>query len=1473
MRIKSWFLLVCFIIVQLFSTTALADSTQQAEEMIFSDGQFYDAYIIKYKEQNVIATFADALLGESMEQSVQSAFEFTVEAMEPQGISDAEDLQMQDYSINQIQNETESGDDAVAAPVVESWKDGYSVVQLGEQVDPDIFMQQLTSSRDDIAYIQPDYRLDLADVLTNDETPSSSEEALPTEELPLITEEPAFTNGPEETAPPEPLDLSNILYDRNADMQASWITATGTGVKVAVIDSGVDITHPDLSDKIQNAWDITTGQALTYNADKLYDFQHGTHVAGIIAASAPGAAVMPVKVFENGQARTSDLIDAIEYAEQNGASIVNCSWGSTGENPALREAMEASAMTFVCAAGNNRLDLDVTPIYPACFNLPNTVSVTALNEDLGLSYFSNYSPEHVDVAAWGRDIESTWPGGGYMEMTGTSMAAAFVTAGAAMVQELEATDIKGQLKATADKLSNLESTVDAGNKISYYRLVNNLTEDGYAEVNPADDFDVHGYQRTPSENMELFCSLDTVQVAEGNGFTLALKNNGTVWGWGNNTSYQLGDGTSKNNGTPVQAVGVTDIVKIGAGYMHSVALKNDGTVWVWGTSSTGALTGNGVKRYMVPTKIAGVSDVVDIWVRYNCVVIKKSNGTVWAWGENYGNRFGIDDNYLYSPLQIQDLFDIKDIGIGNKFLIAIKNDGTALACGYNSNGQLGTRDYANVDSYTQIPSVNGAVAIAAGSDHSYILKGDGNVYSSGYNSNGQLGIPKSIPKRNSFELVQGFDEPVVQICAFGNNGLFRTEQGSLYGVGRNYEGQLGDGTNVDRIQVWKNENIPPISFIETAYNTSFAIDMEGIMYGWGDNLYCQTGDGSRAYRETPYMINLYNAISISTASSHSAAVKNDGTVWTWGSSNGIFKNQTDTGGIPQKVPNFSGAKEIYAGDGGFTLALKQDGTVWAWGYNGLGQLGNGTTTNTSTPVQVKDPSGTGYLNGIQHISGGKNCSFAIKSDGTVFGWGYNDTNQLGIDNIVKTTLPVEIPNLTNIDKIVGGNDYGLALKNDGTVWAWGNNTKGQLGLGDTTIRETPVQISSLTNVIDISAGTSLSIAAKEDGTVYTWGDNSGKALGNVTNTSSYQPSPVQVSNTTNIVRVEAGSSYCLCLNSNGLVTAWGVNTYGQGGNSDGSKRTIYNNASDISAGYVHNMLISSGAVMTWGDSHNGRLGDSFSNYVRTPIMVFGDVNDAEGNSKNDAHRIVANHTITAHTTTATDEDWYEFQPKYNGTYTLNVNGANFWMILPDGTTTFNSSIEMVYPNRYKIAVVKREYVQTTYSIRINSIANKTNTKAYETTVGSDIYYSNLSDGGKLYKGTQAVAAASNYPVKWLCSSGNTLYYSTNNAIYKFDGTAETKLVDNVKAYYLVTDGSYIYFSNWSDSGYLYKCSVNGVQDTLSRICKCTGTWLEIKSDGKLYFNYSQKKGARYSIQVSQANQLSNQTEYEPEEVGGDLNVQ
>ncbi len=239
------------------------------------------------------------------------------------------------------------------------------------------------------------------------------------------------------------------------------------------------------------------------------------------------------------------------------------------------------------------------------------------------------------------------------------------------------------------------------------------------------------------------------------------------------------------------------------------------------------------------------------------------------------------------------------------------------------------------------------------------------------------------------------------------------------------------------------------------------------------------------------------------------------------------------------VPTFTVGKGAVAAGWFHSLAIKS-GTMWAWGRNDLGELGNGTTTNASTPVQVSN------LGNVTAVAANGYRSEALKSGGTVWGWGYNGSGQLG--NGTKTTAltAVQAGSLTGITAIGAGCDHSLALKSDGTVWAWGGNSYGQLGNGTTTSALTPVPVSNLTGITAIAAGCDHSLALKADGTVWAWGYNHNGQLGN--NSTRNASTPVQVSNLTGVTTIAAGGYFSLAAKSAGTAWTWGYNVHGQLGN-------------------------------------------------------------------------------------------------------------------------------------------------------------------------------------------------------------------------------------------------------------------------------------------------------------------------------------
>ena len=260
---------------------------------------------------------------------------------------------------------------------------------------------------------------------------------------------------------------------------------------------------------------------------------------------------------------------------------------------------------------------------------------------------------------------------------------------------------------------------------------------------------------------------------------------------------------------------------------------------------------------------------------------------------------------------------------------------------------------------------------------------------------------------------------------------------------------------------------------------------------------------------------------------HSLALKSDGTVWAWGyGRNGrLGNNSIATTAIPVQVVGpggtglLTGVTGIAAGDT-HSLALKSDGTVWAWGHGGVGQLGNNSAADSSIPVEVVGPGGTGLLTGVIGISAGSGFSLALKSDGTVWGWGDNEFVQFGMGNNSSYAIPVQVVGpggtgvMTGVTEIAAGAEHSLALKSDGTVWAWGYGFNGRLGNNSIATTAIPVQvvghggIGVLTGVTGIAAGQGHSLALRTDGTVWAWGHGGNGGLGN--NSTINSSVPVQV---------------------------------------------------------------------------------------------------------------------------------------------------------------------------------------------------------------------------------------------------------------------------------------------------------------------------------------------------------------------------
>ncbi|MEO8329442.1 MAG: hypothetical protein ABI586_05500, partial [Candidatus Nanopelagicales bacterium] len=330
-----------------------------------------------------------------------------------------------------------------------------------------------------------------------------------------------------------------------------------------------------------------------------------------------------------------------------------------------------------------------------------------------------------------------------------------------------------------------------------------------------------------------------------------------------------------------------------------------------------------------------------------------------------------------------------------------------------------------------------------------------------------------------------------------------------------------------------------------------ATTVEGTPLTFGGNDYGQLGDGSSAaaVRATPGPVTgLTDIVDIGGGREHVVALHNDGTVSTWGSD---YFGQLGNGNVDQSshnepvdVPGLTNVVDV--DDGHYhSIALKSDGTAWTWGFGSLGQLGNSSTaTRVHSPVQF------GNLSNIARVFGGRDMTYALLDDGTVWCSGGNASGECGDDSYVaKIDAPVEVPGLTSIVDMAGGRNHALALKSNGTVWTWGLNADGQLGDGTTNKRAVPEQVAGLSNVVDVGAGADHSIAVTADGHVFTWGWGARGQLGLGDENSRLVPT--EVPGISNAAISEAGRDHTLIISDTGHLITWGENAVKQTGNATG----------------------------------------------------------------------------------------------------------------------------------------------------------------------------------------------------------------------------------------------------------------------------------------------------------------------------------
>ena len=703
------------------------------------------------------------------------------------------------------------------------------------------------------------------------------------------------------------------------------------------------------------------------------------------------------------------------------------------------------------------------------------------------------------------------------------------------------------------------------------------------------------------------------QIAAGGSYTAVLLANGTVRMFGAGNSGVLGNNSTQDSAVPVQVWGISSsAVSVScSGGFNTAVLLGDGTVRTFGRNSGGQLGVNDTTSRLTPVQVWGISSsaiLVSCGNYFTSVLL--ADGTVRAFGRNDVGQLGVNDNLTrLTPVTVLNITSATALACGSSHSVILLADGTVRTFGLNANGQLGVNDTTDRSTPVPVLNITSAVAVAGATDSTAILLADGTVWAFGNNFYGQLGVNDNITRLTPVQ-VWGISSSAVAIAIKRGTTAVLLADGTVRTFGQNSSGQLGVNDTTSRltpVQVWGISS-SAVTIAVGYYHVAVTL-ADGTVRTFGKNDNGQLGDGTVVNKSTAVQVlNVPNrTVQVSSQRDHTAILLQNGTVATFGEGvNGkLGVNSTRASAIPLQVWGISSSAISVAVGRDHTCVLLADGTVRSFGLNNSGQLGVNDPTNRSTPVQV-----WGISSSAVSVTCGWYFTAVLLKDGTIRTFGSNSSGQLGVNDATNRSTPVQVLNITSATAIACGSGHLIAILNDGTVRTVGSNGFGQLGVNDTTTRQTPVQVLNITSAIAVAGGISHTAVLLADGTVRTFGSGTLGRLG--VNDTADRSTPVQVWGiSSSAVAVACGQYNTIVLLADGTVRTIGRNTAGELGVNDTTSRQtpvqvwgISSSAVAISGGYLQTCYgLLDGTVRTIGYNVLGNLGDGTVVNKLTPVQV------------------------------------------------------------------------------------------------------------------------------------------------------------------------------------------------------------------------------------------------------------------------------